>query len=156
MRSLAMRSRRRGLDAEGGADTVGEHRPQAVERHRAFDRKQRRRVEPAEQQIGVGDGRLRAAPAIADRPGVGAGALRPDLEHAGGVYLGDGAATGADGMDVDHGHMDRHGVFQLKLAADLGHTVADHADIAAGAAHVVGNDVIDTRRLGRIGRRHDA
>ena len=37
-------------------------------------------AEPAEHQVGVGDGRLGAAQAVADRAGRGAGAFRPDAQ----------------------------------------------------------------------------
>ena len=40
------------------------------------------RIEPAEHHVGVGDGRLGAAAAVADRAGIGARALRADLERA--------------------------------------------------------------------------
>ena len=39
-----------------------------------------RRPMPAEHHVGVRDRRLRAAAAVADRAGIGAGALRPDLQ----------------------------------------------------------------------------
>ena len=43
-----------------------------------------------------------AAPAVADRAGIGAGAARPDLQRADFVEPGDAAAAGADLDDVDH------------------------------------------------------
>ena len=48
-------------------------------------------VEVAQQQVGIGHRRPGAAAAVADRPGVGAGALRPDLDEAHGVDPGDAA-----------------------------------------------------------------
>ena len=39
------------------------------------------RVEGLEDDVGVGDGRLGAAPAVADRTRIGAGAARADLEE---------------------------------------------------------------------------
>ena len=64
------------------------------------------RVEIAQDQIGVRDGRLGASASVADRPGPGAGALRPDAEHAACVYPGDTPAAGADGVDVQDGQRD--------------------------------------------------
>ena len=58
-------------------------------------------VEKAEHQVGVGHGRLRAAPAVAGGPGLGAGALGPDMQHAAGVDPRDRAAAGADADDVE-------------------------------------------------------
>ena len=46
-------------------------------------------IEPAEHDVGVGDGRLGAAAAIADRAGIGARAVRADLERADVVDPGD-------------------------------------------------------------------
>ena len=70
-----------------------------VERDAAADQ---RRRNAAEHQIGVGDGRLVAAVRVAHRAGLGAGALRADLEMAFAGDPGDRAAAGADGLDVDH------------------------------------------------------
>ena len=47
------------------------------------------RIEPAEHDVGVGDRRLGAAAAIADRAGLGARAVRTDLERADVVDPGD-------------------------------------------------------------------
>ena len=67
------------------------------------------RGDPAEDDVGVGDGRLGAALGVAERAGVGAGRLRPDLERALGGDPGDRAAAGADGDDVDHRDLARVG-----------------------------------------------
>ena len=48
-------------------------------------------VEVAEQQVGIGHRRPGAAAAVADRPGVGAGTLRSDLDESHGVDAGDAA-----------------------------------------------------------------
>ena len=78
------------VDAPGGAHQVQAERPadarldrrappRAVEPHRAAEEEVR--IEVAEHQVGVGHGRLGAALAVAGRPGLGAGAVRPDLER---------------------------------------------------------------------------
>ena len=64
-------------------------------------------------QVGVGDGGLGAAAAIAGRARQGAGAARPDLERAAGVDKGNAAAACAYRVDVDHRQAQRQ--------------VADHA-----------------------------
>src|SRR5260370_2890738 len=53
----------------------------------------------AEQNIGVGDGRLVAAAAVAGRARHRAGAVRPDLEQTQSVARRDAATAGAD---LDH------------------------------------------------------
>ena len=55
----------------------------------------------AEHDQRVGQRRLAAAAAVAGRPGIGARALRADLEHAAELHRGDAAAARADGLDVD-------------------------------------------------------
>ena len=64
-------------------------------------------VEPAEHQIGVGHGRLGAAASIRGGAGHRAGAARPDPESAALVDIGDRAAAGADGVNVDHRQQQR-------------------------------------------------
>ena len=71
-----------------------------VERHAAAE--EVGGVEPAEEQVGVSDGELGAF-AVAGGAGVGAGGAWADAEAAAGVEPRDGAAAGADGMDVEHG-----------------------------------------------------
>src|SRR2546427_582942 len=58
-------------------------------------------------EIRVGDGGLRAAATIADRPRLGACALRADLQGADIVDPGDAAPARADFDDVDHRHHHR-------------------------------------------------
>ena len=111
------------------------------------------RVEPPEHQIGVGDGRLGAAAAVADRAGIGAGAFRADLDQAGGIDAGDRAAAGADRVHLDHRHVDRHRIFDLDLVGDGRLGIADQRDIGRGAAHVVGDEVVGSRRAVRYRRR---
>ena len=112
--------------APGGVD---------VERHLAAQ--EIGQVEPAQHQVGVGHGRLCAPEAVGRRPGTGAGALRPHPVGAAAVDMGDAAAAGADGGDVQHRH-------EHRVAADPGvprgcfaDPAVDHgADIGAGAADV--------------------
>ena len=47
------------------------------------------------------------AAVVADRARIGAGAARPDLQQAAAVDMGDRAAAGADGVDVEHRRLDR-------------------------------------------------
>ncbi len=61
--------------------------------------------QPAEEQIGIGDGGLASAPAIGDGAGIGTGAFGADPEQPRLVDPGDRAAASAQGVDVDHGHV---------------------------------------------------
>ncbi len=65
------------------------------------------RVQRLQHDVGVGDRRLRVAVAVADRPGIGPGRARPDLEQPAAVHVGDGAAARADRVDVEHRRLDR-------------------------------------------------
>ena len=91
--------------------------------------------EVAEDDVGVGDGRLGAALVVTGGAGVGAGAARADPQGVAGVDPADRAAAGADRVDVDRGHADRLAL-DLDLAAHRGAAVFDQADVEAGAAHV--------------------
>ena len=72
-----------------------------VERHAAAEQAARR--EPAEHEVGVGDGGLCAAAAVAGRARLRARALRADLHQPVAVEPGDRAAAGADRVDVERG-----------------------------------------------------
>ncbi len=93
------------------------------------------RVEIAEHEVGVGDGRLGAALAVAGRSRHRAGAFRPDMQDAAGIDPRDRAAAGADARDVEAVQRDA-------VAADLAvhdqrrRAVHHQADIGRGAAHV--------------------
>ena len=108
-----------------------------------------RGIEPAKGQVGIGDGGLLAALAVADRPRIGARALRPHPQDAARVDPGDAAAAaGADLDEIDHWGTD--GVAarprladpgvglgaDLVLLGDPGLAVEDEADLRRGAAHV--------------------
>ena len=65
------------------------------------------RVDPAQDDVRVGDRRLVTAEAVARRARHGAGAPGPDAERATVVDVGDRAAARADRLDVDHGNEER-------------------------------------------------
>src|SRR5581483_3159464 len=64
-------------------------------------------IEHAGDDVGVGDGDIFAAAVVADRAGVGAGAIGADLQAADRVDARDGAAAGADRVDIEHRQRDR-------------------------------------------------
>ena len=68
---------------------------------------ERRRADPAEHDVGVGDRRLGAAAAVAGGPGIGAGAPRPDAQDPAGVDPGDAPAARADLDEVHDRAQDR-------------------------------------------------
>ena len=109
------------------------------------------RGDPAEHEVGVGDGRLRAALAVAERAGVGAGRLRPHLEGALGGHPGDRAATGADRDDVDHRDLARVGADRA-LGGEGRLAVEHHRDVGRGAAAVAGEHPVEAGPPGDEGR----
>ncbi len=101
------------------------------------------RIEAAKDHVGVGDGGLAAAAAIADGPGIGARALRSDLERAHVVAPGDRAAAGADLDHVDHRQHHRVAAgIATDVVARRHHRLAvpGEARLGGGAAHVEGDD----------------
>ena len=102
------------------------------------------RREVAEQQVGVGNGRLGAAPAVAGRTGLRPGRARAHTERTAGVAPADRAAAGADGVHVDHRQLDR-APLDLARVGPPHLAGVDDADVAGGAAHV------DADRVGVAG-----
>ncbi len=116
------------------------------------------RVQPAEQEVRVGHGRLDAAAPVARGTGVGARAARPDAQRPARIAPRDRPAARADRVDVDHRQRERA---PADLAPGrLAHGAAlDDADVARRAAHVEAHEVgpaavaRDERRRGRAARR---
>jgi hypothetical protein len=113
------------VDGPGGA--------RQIERHRAPE--EAGGVDPAEHEIGVGDGRLGAAPRVTDRPGIGARALRAEGECAARVDPRDRSAAGTHFLDVDHRDPDGMAV-HLVLVRRLHLAALDDRALGGGAAHV--------------------
>ena len=67
------------------------------------------RVEPAQGQHRIAEGRLCATLAVGDRPGHGAGTVRPDAHKAAGVDSHQAAAAGPDLGNVDDPAASGHG-----------------------------------------------
>src|SRR5690606_17366771 len=93
-----------------------------IERHRSAQKIFR--IEAAEHQVGVGDGRLAAAAPVADWTRVRAGALGSDRDALRGVDPRDGAAAGADRANLDHRHPHGQPV-DLPLGDDLYPVIVD-------------------------------
>ena len=120
-----------------------------IERHLAAGKSLR--IDAAERHVGVGDGRLAAAAAVAHWARLGAGACRADHDAAEPVDAGDGTAAGADldhlddrnaqrqaralGETVDACHLEQPRGLRLRLV--------DEADFRRGAAHVERYDLVE-------------
>ena len=146
-----------GVKAQFVAKLAGEYLTdtgfQAIQRLAVrFDR----RGQATQQQVCIRNRRLAAAFAVTYRAGIGPGALRPDLKQPGIIDDRDGTAASPDRADIDHRHMDRHGIFDLDLVTDGGLGIADQGHIGRRAAHVIGQKVNYPGALAGIGRRHHA
>ena len=92
-------------------------------------------VQPAQHDVRVGNGRLGSAAPIRGGAGLGARALRPDVQAVSNIEPRDAARPCTDGVDLDHGQHDG----MLRDAAFGGHaqlSAADQRDVGARAAHV--------------------
>ena len=139
-----LQDRRRGpglVEAERVADPGADDAAHRVDVRRAVEAADGAGVDAAEQQVGVGHGRLGTALAVADRPRRGARALRPHAQDAALVHPRDAAAAGADGLDVHHRHAERHAVGDVLLRRRRRHAAAHDGDVEAGAAHVAADEV---------------
>ena len=120
------------------------------------------RVEAVQDEVGVGDGGLGPALPVARGGGIGASALRADPQHAARVHPRDGAAArpdldqiddrGADGIAGALGAVLRPGRgADLVLLGDAGGAVLDEPGLGCGAAHVEGQDVVESQDLAEVG-----
>ena len=139
--------------AEGARDLLCENtlRLDGVQLERAAD--EVRRVDVAEDDVGVGDRRCLAARVVAHRSGRGAGAFRADLQRAGGVEPHQRAAARSDFREVDRRHLEEVARAGEKARADhdaradrvlvrARHlAILDHRRLRGGAAHVEGDDL---------------
>ena len=107
-------------------------------------------IQAAEHHVGVGDGDLLTALAVADRAWRRTGALRSDPQHAAGIDPGDRAAAGADRAQVDTGRRHRQAEVDL-VAGGVGDLpVHHHGHVGAGAAHVEGDQVAAAGLLAEV------
>ena len=109
-----------------------------VERHATAG--EERGFEPVQDQVGVGDGRLRPSLAVAGGSRVRARALRADPEQTALVQPTDAPASGPDGHDVQHRQGQRVAI-DLAFADREGLPVADQGRVEGGPSHVHGDAV---------------
>ena len=126
----------------------GRPRRLGIEGERAADEAAR---QAAEHEGRVGDRGPLTPPPVADRPRVGARALRPHLQRAVIVHPGERAAAGAHGRDVEHGRLDRI-VLDQRLAGELGLEPLDQRDVGRGAADIEGEHILEARKPGHVDR----
>ena len=112
-------------------------------------------VEVAEDEVGVGDGGIGAACAVAGRTGGRASTVGADAQAATIVHPSDAAATSADLKEVDDGHLDgmagalepaaslAAGTADLVVGGDGDLAALDEAGLGGGATHVEGDEVGD-------------
>ena len=136
-----------------------------VERHPAAQ--ERRCAEPAEHEVGVGDGRRRAAATVGGRARVGARAARPDPRMAARIDPADRAAARAHLHEVDHRTQDRVAArlldaaaralvrADLELAQDARPAAEDQPHLRRRAAHVERDRIGDAQALGDLQRSGD-
>ena len=144
--------------AERLGDAFCDRRARGLGIEREFAAEEALGIEPAEHEIGVGDGRLGAAAAVADRPRRRAGALRTDMQALLLIEPGDRAAARADLDDVDHRRLDRkafHVAAGVIDRIDGEAAVLDQRAFGRRAAHVESDDIVEAERLG-IGAGADA
>ena len=119
---------------------LGDRRVGGVGVQRDASGQRPRRVEVAQDDMGVGDRRVDAAASVARRSGHGSGGHRPDAQRAARVAPRDRTAAGADRVDVDHRQRQRPAA---DLApGDVPHRAAGHdRHVARRAAHVEAQEV---------------
>ena len=97
------------------------------------------RIDATEDEVRIGDRRLRAAAPVARGARIGARALRTDAQSAR-LRVGDRAAARAHGVDVHDRHQQRE-PFERRLRRDVRPAVDDERDVEARAAHVDADQV---------------
>ena len=137
------------LQIDHAVDAGGGLLPRQFQRRRdAIDRGFRRRtieralaaheggrIEIAEHDIGVGDGRSHAAIAVAGRARHRARAFRADAQRAAGIDAGDRAAAGRDAGDIEAAQRDAL-AREHAVGGQRGLPARDQRNVGAGAAHV--------------------
>ena len=86
----------------------------------------------SERDVGIGDGRFRAALTVGDRTGMTAGAARADFQRADLIDPGDAAAAGADLDDVDdrqHHRMSARDAADEVALRDIGFAILHQAGL---------------------------
>ncbi|MEJ0070907.1 MAG: hypothetical protein WDO24_21665 [Pseudomonadota bacterium] len=129
-----------------------------IERH--FAAQEKIRVEIAEHQIGIRDGRLGTAASVTGRPRFRAGAVRPDLQQPKAVDARNRSAAGADLEQIEDRDRDRNSAagfealhpIDFERAGPRRFAVLDEAQLCRRPTHVEGQEVPEVRQLAEEGR----
>ena len=121
-------------------------------------------IETAERRIGIGDGGLGTATAVARRAGNAAGGVGADLEATQRIQSRNRAAAGADFDKFDDGNAHRQagalneaiGTRDLELARPLQLQVVEQGELGGRAAHVEGNGLAGIVLRGDCARQDSA
>ena len=108
------------------------------------------RAQSPEDDVRIGDRRLRAAAVVARRTRHSPRTLRANAEEATLIDIGDGAATCANRAHIDHRH--HRGVTADLRVEQMLHTgleVGQHGDIGRCTANIEGDDILNIRELRR-------
>ena len=130
-----------GGETERASDGLLDEIADAGERHRGVDGEEALRVEPAEDEVGVGDGRPRPAAAEADRPGRAPALSGPTWSMpASSIRAIEPppapiVCTSTIGTRIGIAYRAR------ARRRPAGTAVLDQRDVGAGASHVVGDEV---------------
>ena len=127
-----------------------DHRRRALRVQLQFPAQEKIGVEPAQHQVGVGHGGGVAAGAVAAGAGPGAGALRSHRQHAALVDARDGAAAGAQRAHLDHRQRHRQPPLDLVVGGELRLALQQQSHVAARAAHVEGDRLLEARLAGEV------
>ncbi len=110
----------------------------------------------AQQHIGIGHGGAGVAAPVTSRAGNAAGRLGADLQHAACIDRSDRTATGADGLDLDHGRAHHQAKLDRGLCGQRRLARRHQGHIKGGAPNVAGDDVLKTRSACNLGAGHHA
>ncbi len=102
--------------------------------------------QPAQNQVGVGDGGLSPAVAVAHRAGIGPGAGRPHPQRAAGIHRRQRTAARAHGVNIDDRNPQRQPA-NLGLGGDL-RLAHRQRHIGGSAAHVESDNLLKAGGLG--------
>ena len=97
-------------------------------------------IEVTQNQVGVRNRGLIAAPAVTGRTGFGPGAPGPDVQRSSVVHPRNASAARAQCVEIDHRHGDLPSPFVV-FPRDLGIACFDHRDIGARSAHVESDEI---------------
>src|SRR5467141_2574967 len=98
-------------------------------------------LQAAEDEVGIRNGGQGSA-SVADGTWISAGGFRSHAQRAGGVEAGQGSASGAYGVNVEHRNgYGQSGNFGLAAGARL---AVDQSNVGGGTAHVKGDDPIES------------